>query len=336
MRMIPFLALCITALTVAQTAHAQVKAGTVTATFLKLPVSARGMGMADALLPVANDVSAIYFNPAGLTQLDDWNVGFSHFELPVDVREEWVGAARSFDNLGLSAGISLTHLYTDQMDETTPRAPEGTGRTFSWTNTALGLTVAKQLTDKFSTGITVKYLNQSAMEFNSDGWAADVGTFYNTGWKSLKVAMIIANFGPDMTFFNEKEDPLPIMFKFGMAMDLVGKPADENYLLGSFEFGHPSDNLEQINLGFEYAFKQAFFLRMGKKMNGVSRDTWDDFQGDAGSDPYLEYPLLSLDGFTGGMGYLWETGNGAVQFDVAYAPNEYLEDYVMFTMSLKR
>lgn len=336
MRLIPILALCAAVLTVSQTALAQVKAGTVTATFLELPVSARGMGMADALLPIADDVSAIYFNPAGLTQLENWTAAFTHLELPVDVREEWLGAARTFDNLGITAGISLTHLYTDQMDETTPLAPEGTGRTFSWTNTALGLTVAKRLTDKFSTGITVKYLNQSAMEFNSDGWAADVGTFYDTGWKSLKVAMIIANFGPDMTFFNEKEDPLPILFKFGMAMDLKGTPADEHYVQGAFEFGHPSDNLEQINLGVEYAFKQAFFLRMGKKINGLGRDTWDDFQDDAGSDPFLEYPLLSLDGFTAGLGYLWETPGGALQFDVAYAPNEFLEDNVMFTMSLKR
>lgn len=70
MRLIPILALCAAVLTVSQTALAQVKAGTVTATFLELPVSARGMGMADALLPIADDVSAIYFNPAGLTQLE--------------------------------------------------------------------------------------------------------------------------------------------------------------------------------------------------------------------------------------------------------------------------
>ena len=336
MRLTQILALCTAVLALSQSAFAQVKAGTVTATFLELPVSARGMGMADALLPIANDVSALYFNPAGLTLVENWTAGFTHVELPVDTRQDWVGAARTFDNLGLSAGISLTHLYTDQMDETTPAAPEGTGRTFNWTNTALGLTVAKRLTDKFSAGLTVKYVNQSAMEFNSDGWAADVGTYYDTGWKSLKVAMIIANFGPDMTFFNEKEDPLPILFKFGMSMDLLGTPTDENYLLGAFEFGHPSDNVEQINLGLEYAFKQSFFMRIGKKINGITRDTWDDFQQDAGKDPYLEYPLLSLDGLTLGTGFMLDTSSGALQFDVAYAPNKYLEDLFMLTMSLKR
>ncbi len=334
MRTIQTLSLCLL-LSLAGTVLAQNKAGTTTASFLELSASARGMAMADALLPIADDVSALYYNPAGLTLCESSQYGFTHMELPVDVRQEWFGYVRYLEGVNATIGFSATHLHTDQMDETTPWAVNGTGRTFGWTSTAVGLSAAKRLTNKFSTGLTVKWLRQSAMEENSDGWAADVGTYYDTGWRNLKVAMIISNFGPDMKFF-EEEDPLPILFKFGVSMYVMNTPEDDHFVLGSFEFGHPSDNIEQINLGFEYVYNQDFAFRLGKKINGIQRDTWDEYQEDSGKDPFLEYPLLSMDGFAAGFGYTFHSSLGASSIDVAWTPNEFLEDYFMVTLSLNR
>jgi len=322
----------VTALALLHTAEAQVKAGTAGATFLKLSASARGLGMADALLPLADDVSAIYYNPGGLTRLSGWHAAMTHYALPVEVTQNWVGVAYGMPDAGTTYALSLTFLNSGWMDETTPIRPEGTGRQFNYLDFALGATVAKRLTDKFSTGVTVKLINESTMELDASGWAADVGTYYDTHWHELKLAMIISNFGPDLVFI-EKEYPLPITFKFGASMYLLGKPGDEHFLQGAFEFGHPSDNVEQINTGFEYVFNNRFMLRLGKKINAVNQLDFEDYDPEGG----YEYPLLSTDGLTLGAGFRWDSeALGDLGLDYAYAPSRFLESRNMITLTWSR
>lgn len=52
-------------------AWGQAKVGTAGAQFLELGVSARAIAMGDAFLSICDDASAVYYNPAGLTQLTE-------------------------------------------------------------------------------------------------------------------------------------------------------------------------------------------------------------------------------------------------------------------------
>jgi hypothetical protein len=313
-------------------AQAQVKAGTAGAQFLELSASARGLAMADALLPLADDVSALYYNPAGLTQLDGIYATFSHYDLWVDISQEWIGIVKADAETGTAYGLSLTYLNSGMMNETTIGNPTGTGREFDYKDLAISATMAKKLTNKFSAGINLKFINESTVEMDAQGWAADVGTFYETGWRSLKMAMIISNFGPDMKFI-EKAYPLPILFKFGVGMDLLGKKGDEHFIQGAFEFGHPSDNVEQMNVGVEYAYTDQFFIRFGKKMNGIDEMEWTDYDPEAG----YEYPLLSSDGLSFGAGFHFDTKSyGKLQFDYAHALSQYLGSRNLITLSWTR
>jgi hypothetical protein len=256
----------------------------------------------------------------------------SHYAMPVDVTQNWIGMARSSEENGTAWGLALTFLNSGKMEITEPEHPEGTGQSFNWLDLAVGVSAAKRLTNKFSVGLTLKMVNESTVEKNATGWAADLGTYYDTGWRSLKMAMIISNFGPDLKFIKD-EYPLPILFKYGVSMDLMGKSGDEHYLQGAFEFGHPSDNVEQINAGLEYALKDQFYLRLGKKINAGQEQ--DDAHWDRGKG--YEYPLLSTDGFCVGAGFKWKRkGWGDLGFDYAYAPTRYLGDWTMMTISWSR
>ena len=59
---------------------AQAKVGTAGAQFLEIGVSARAIGMGEAYVAVSNDATAMYYNPAGLTQLYDREAVFTHVE----------------------------------------------------------------------------------------------------------------------------------------------------------------------------------------------------------------------------------------------------------------
>ncbi len=312
----------------------QAKVGTTGVNFLKIGVSSRAVAMADAFLAVSDDASALYYNPGGLINLDKRELIFTHVVYPAGISFDFIGGVMPLPKLGAAMGVSLTALYTDDMIETTPEDPYGTGRTFTATDFSSGISYCQRLTDKFSVGGTLKYIQENLADEKAIGWAADVGTFYDTGWKSLKLAMLISNFGPDMEFISSPF-PLPLVFKFGVSADLMRD--DDHRLTGAFEFTHPNDNVEEYHFGFEYAHDEFAMLRIGKKVNGWKRDSWEEFVDDRQShNPYYEYPVIDEDGIISFHGFTFGGGLNiqriGVKVDYAYANIGYLGSIHRFSL----
>lgn len=256
-------ALCLVVVFSPGDARGQAKVGTTGAQFLELGVSARAMGMAEAFTAVANDVSAVYYNPAGLVYLYGPELGTTYIRMPADISHGFIGLGVPLESIGGVLGVSAFGLYSGDMDETTyERVP--TGRTFWWGDLAMAVSYGRYLTDRFSIGFTVKYIGEFVHEYSASGWSADVGTVYDTGYRGFKIAMVITNFGPDMNFI-KNDFPLPINFKFGGAINAI---QSDNYLLTlSAEGAHPSDNLEKYNAGAEFVVNDMFVLRGGGRFN---------------------------------------------------------------------
>jgi hypothetical protein len=295
-----------------QLVWAQAKVGTAGVTFLKISPSCRAVGMGEAYVAVANDASAIFHNPGAVARLQEPQGILSYIDYAAGLQYGYLGLTHPMDKWNGAWAASVTYLTTGDMDETTPNMPDGTGRKFSAGDVAVGLTYSQKLTDKFSAGGTIKYVNETLADKSASGWAADVGTYYNVGWRSLRVAMLTSNFGPDMNFV-DAPFPMPMNFTFGVSgylynsddrlywtgSDSVGTHA----LLAAFSWSHPNDNVELYNIGFEYGYMNTAFLRFGKKINGITRKSWDDYESkilggeDATSqNPFYEYPLFSHDG----------------------------------------
>jgi hypothetical protein len=242
----------------------QAKVGTAGAQFLKLGVGARANGMGDAFVAVSNDATAMYYNPAGLTQLYDREIIFTHVDYPAEIAYEFVGLAYPLYRVGGVLGFGFYMLNGGSFDETTHEYPLGTGRTFGAREYAATMSYGRNLTDRFSVGLTLKFIDELYEEERSSGWAADVGTNYDTGFRNFKISMVITNFGPDMTFVSESY-PLPINFKFGGAINVLDGAKHKGVF--ALEAMHPSDNLEKYNVGFEYGYDGKYFLRAGDKFN---------------------------------------------------------------------
>lgn len=245
---------------------AQAKVGTTGAQFLELGISARAMGMAEAYTAVADDISAIYYNPAGLTALYGREMMFTLVQMPADVTFGFVGIGIPLESVGGVLGIGVSALSSGDIIERTYEQGtfEGTGRTFKWNDLSVSLSYGRYLTDRFSVGFSVKYIGEFVHDYSASGWSADVGTSYDTGFRGFKIGMVITNFGPDMKFI-DKTYPLPINFKFGASINLI--EGYEHNLTFSAEGNHPSDNLEKYNSGVEYTFKEKFILRGGGRFN---------------------------------------------------------------------
>ncbi|MCG8607615.1 PorV/PorQ family protein, partial [bacterium] len=232
--------------------------------------------MSMTLVAIANDASALYWNPAGITQLDKNQVIFSHTEWPVDVRHEFFGYVHRLDGFN-SIGVSITALHTDDIEETTEFQPLGTGNFVSFGDIAIGLTFARQMTDRFSIGATVKYIDETLAELHARNVFIDFGTFFWTGFGSSRFAVSVTNFGTnvepsgevilrDGTVVNQFQDfSPPTIFRIGFANDFVDN--DFHKVTTSVQLNHLNDNAENVNLGVEYWWSRMVALRGGYRLN---------------------------------------------------------------------
>jgi long-subunit fatty acid transport protein len=307
------------------------KVGTAGVQFLKLGVDARAIGMGEAYTAVTDDISSVYWNPAGLSLKVQNQVFYSHTEWLAGIMHEFFAVSRYYDIGTLAFSISFLHM--DYMEVTTEEQFGPTGETFTCYDLAAGLTYSYRFTDKFSFGLTAKYIREELDEYPANGVAVDLGSLYNTGWKNITIGMAMRNFGPDMEFNIDEdgdglydEDPfdlldndgdglidedreempfkLPMNFSLGISGDLYRDEASS--LIASLQLDSYVDRQETYNLGAEYKIGK-FSLRSGYQ-----------FRYDAA-------------GFNAGMGFVIPTRSFIVMLDYSYSDYGDLTESLMET-----
>ena len=276
------------------------RAGTAGVEFLKIGVGARASAMGESFIAVANDASALYWNPAGISQFTDNQVIFSHTAWLVDLQHEFLGAVYhvSADD---AVGLSITTLHTEDMPVTTELQPMGDGTYFHYGDVAVGLTYSRKLTSQFSFGGTVRYYEETLDVLKMRGTVIDFGTYYWTGLGSLRFSAVVSNFGNQIspsgnvsmidgsTISQFQQFSPPTMFRFGFAFEPYQD--EKNSVTTSAQLNHPNDNSENVSLGAEYQYMKTFFVRGGYKMN-VDEEAFSFGVGFAAS---LDLLSLSLD-----------------------------------------
>ena len=310
--------------------------GTTAAVFLEIGVGARAVGMGGAFVATANDASAIYWNVAGIARLRQPEILFVHTNWLADIRFDYAGVVIPLSRFG-ALGASLTSLSMGEMKVRTVEEPEGTGERFSAGDMAIALSYAFNLTNRFSVGVTAKYIYQRIWKETANGFAVDLGTLFTTGLKGLRIGASLSNFGTDMQmsgddllvyhdidpyklgnneriFAELKTDkwPLPLIFQVGVAMEPL--QTENHRVTMAIDALHPIDNTESINVGVEYAFHEQFFLRAGGR-NLFLRD--------------------GEEGLTLGAGFhIRFVGNFKVKLDYAYADFGRLNNVQRFSIDV--
>ena len=140
------------------------KVGTFGGQELKIGVSARATGMGSAFVGLADDASAVFWNPGGLVNVTGNEVTLNHVVWAADTKLSTAVMAFSPRSIPGTLAISLRSYWMDPQLERTAYLPEGTGRTFDAGTTSIGLSYSKFFTDKFSAGLTMNYLHMGLAE----------------------------------------------------------------------------------------------------------------------------------------------------------------------------
>ena len=201
---------------------------------------------------------------------------FSHNIWLVDINHDFLGAVYHLDSDN-TFGISLTSLSMEKMPVTTEFAPFGNGEYFGFSDIALSVSYARKMTEQFSFGGTVKYIEETLDKLKMRGVMLDIGTYYRTGLGSTRFAVTVSNFGAELAPDGEvvligkrknsewQSFAPPTIFRIGFAFEPYQD--EEHSVTTSIQLNHPNDNSENVSLGVEYSWKRMLFLRGGYKIN---------------------------------------------------------------------
>lgn len=282
--------LLLTTLLIANTAYCAGvnKVGTAAATFLRIPVGARGSGMGGAFVSMVDDPSALYWNPSALSKVKSNALMVDHSNWLPGIDFDFAGIVLPFKEMG-TLGISATVLHTEEMDVTTPLQPNGTGETFTASSINLGVTYSRNLTDRFAIGGTFHYIRETIFNSAATAIAFDIGTIYETPFAGIRLGASISNFGTKLQMtgedlnvrvdiapnqegssqsivgkLNTDEFDLPLIMRIGISGEVV---KNENFRLTLSADGvNPNDNAQSVNLGSEIGLlNEKIRLRAGLK-----------------------------------------------------------------------
>ena len=313
-------------------------AGITSVNFMKISQGARQSGMGEAFTGIADDVNAIYWNPAGLGQLSRHQACFMHSAWLIDVNIEYLAYALPIKGVGtfgvygtmLNAGNILIRLE-DPSNPDVPLPPTGEEASAS----DLNLTVAfgKRFADFLGenspvsdlyAGLSLNITNERIVDDEGGGISANISAFYYPKYENYSLGLTVENAGVSN---NRPSLPLAIKAGFGyrFSFEHMMVPFTEESIFSAPEndsaagidvIFYPVEQLTRVNVGAEKYWTlnnlHSVGVRAGYKFG---------------------YDLGMLAGFTLGLAYRLNSGSDTT-FDLDYSMNPYAELGIAHRISL--
>lgn len=265
--------------------------------FLSVVSDARGASMAEAMTSLRVGSSSLFFNPAGMAEMDNivdvtlshnsWIADITHYTASIAINP-WKGR---FGVIGFSLqSVDYGDFIGTRVNSGNELGYDETG-IFSLTAMAAGLGYAKRLSDKFSVGGQIRWIeqdlgeseiavidagdtSQTTVSNKLSPFIFDFGTQFKTGIKSLVFGMSVKNFSKEVKYAREGFQA-PLVFTLGISMnvfDLFDQLPYNQSLIMSIDGSHHRDHPEQIKIGMEYKILNALSLRGGYISNNDEND----------------------------------------------------------------
>ncbi len=313
------------------------RTGTAGGQELLIPVGGVGIAMGGAYASGITGVEAIYWNPAGIPVFNGSTEAlFSHMNYLASINVEYAAVAAKLGGVGTLA-FSVQSLGFGAIPVTTVEQPDGTGDTYSPTYLTLGLSYARQMTDKIYFGATAKLVTENILRESANGVAFDFGLQYHSSVTGLKFGVVMKNIGPMMQFsgpdleqsvqlpgtepgtqprpvsITAQSFDLPTTLEFGASYDYGF--ADNSRITLSGSFLNHNYQYDDFKLGAEVMYNDLVFLRGGYLMSP------DTPTGDR------------VFGFSAGGGLKFKLSeNLNVAFDYAYRATDFFVDNQVFAV----
>jgi long-subunit fatty acid transport protein len=245
-------------------------------TFLKVNYSARAAAMGNAYTGLSNDADAVFFNPAGLVQIDSPQASLTYMSYLIDINcgsAAYVYPASDKTSFAVFAkGLSATEDLTIA-DPDNPSEYGGTFGTFGMSDFIFGISVARYIIDMLDVGINIKFIQESLDKTSASAIVLDAGIMHQSTNENVKVGIALRNIGKQLTYYtaNEYEEVMPTTFTVGFSFH----PNEKLY--ATADIYKPLDNDIFGRFGLEYKIHSILALRAGYKTNASDWATGGDY-----------------------------------------------------------
>ena len=299
--------------------------GTAGAQELLIPYGSRGAALGGAVISDISGVEAMYWNPAGLANVEGTEAMFTHLPYFADININYVGLGTNIEGFG-SIGGGAKIVSIGDIEQTDELNPDGTGRTFSPTLAVMNLSYARILTANVTFGFSAMFIHEAVLDVSASGVAFDIGFQYDPRWNGVKLGLAIKNYGPEMKFagngFNRELDnrpaspqaapfDLPSSINIGLSYEFVQDGPHAATLLGNFRSNNYAD--DYYGGGFEYSYENTYFLRGGYNFSE--------------QDNYLY-------GACFGAGVKYKFGDTRIGFEYTWTETDVFDNNQYFTVTL--
>ena len=232
-------------------------AGETGLSFLKIGFGARNIALGDIGVVSADNVTALNYNPALLSNYKTQQISLSHSRWLQDVSSELLGASFSLFNVPLAIGINTTQIAGIEIRN----RPGAAQSTFNANYFFVSLSTGFKIAENLSVGSTIKYLSENLLTDQANGVGFDFGLYYKNLIPNLNFGASIRNLG-SMNALRNKETQLPVDLRIGgdYLYDLT-KINSSFYFAAGFQKYNSSNS--HFNFGTEFLYHRQFAMRIG-------------------------------------------------------------------------
>jgi Tol biopolymer transport system component len=277
--------------------------------FLKLPASARGVGMGAASRATDEEATGLLGNPALLGLVGDYYYAVSHTEVLGEFRHEnlaFTFPTATLGNFGGSANILAATEFPDARDIDENRSHP------SAYDAAFGLSYARTLwQDRVSAGTRLDLIHSDIDGTGANGYAVSAGLLFMLV-HDLRLAFTLDNLSHGIRYDQHADAPIePLPLAFGAE---VGKPLLDDRWSAQIGAAQGNDGITRFYGGAEWRVIRYLILRAG--YDGSSQDR----------------RLGPWSGIAAGLGIKYER----ITLDYGYKSMGPLGDYHSFSLSYSR
>ena len=301
-------------------------AGTLGGSAVRVGVGARTAAMGHTFTAVADDVSSIYWNPAGLGQIKRPQLTIMGADWLGGIRHGWIGFGQSLGKW-MSVGADVSYIWSGDIPQTIESEAD-VGRyqemgTFNYNDMVIRVAIGSgEISTNVYRGIdwgTIRIggafqvsqqrVNYSTITGYQLRWNhINLGMIYQPPVKNLKLGLSVFNIGSSEQQYLQQPVSIPQHVRVGLAYTItIAMPSTvvnntntrpsllQNQMTVAVDYDFGYDQNGRSHIGLEYLFSNGFAMR-----GGYRRRLDADF----------------LSSLSGGFGY----ATRAYQVDYAFIP----------------